>query len=715
MFRSTLQAGFDKRRLQIWLLLFFLAISVPTFVLIHQAYRQLKWEAFHQHLGVAEELVARIDARFVDIINNEEIRSFGDFSFLIVAGDPSASFLQRSPLSGYPVSGTLPGLIGYFQINGEGEFSTPLVPTANVDAGAYGISDQEYRERLALQQQLYNVLSQNRLVRGRQPEEPALRRYRASDEKREAGIGSRDDEKKGGADKDAVEERASVAGTLASPASEAAQARNQAAFDELNQTYSSGESFQDKPQRPNTLGRVADLELDSRLETGLKQSPLTEPVAQTDKLAAVSKRMKRKEQAAVPEPERQLESPGEGGKYDRQDIPISTFESEIDPFDFSLLDSGHFVLFRKVWREGQRYIQGAVIEQAPFIRDVVQSAFAGTALSRMSDLIVAYQGDVLTALSGESRTGYLSTAAELSGSLLYQTRLSDPLGDLQLIFTINRLPAGPGGTLIGWVSLILVTVLLGGFYLMYRLGVGQINLARQQQDFVSAVSHELKTPLTSIRMYGEILRAGWADESKKKTYYDYIYDESERLSRLIANVLQLARMTRNDPQFDLKPVRVGELMDLTESKIATSIDQAGFQLKTHRGNDVSEAAVVVDTDCFIQIIINLVDNAIKFSAHADKKMIELSCYRHKDGVVVFSVRDFGPGVPRDQMKKIFKLFYRSENELTRETVGTGIGLALVHQLTLAMNGKVDVRNHEPGAEFRVYLPVEKGLLSSCTG
>ena len=101
------------------------------------------------------------------------------------------------------------------------------------------------------------------------------------------------------------------------------------------------------------------------------------------------------------------------------------------------------------------------------------------------------------------------------------------------------------------VALLLTLVLCGGFYLLYRLGLGQIQLARQQQDFVSAVSHELKTPLTSIRMYGEILREGWASEEKKKRYYDYIHDESERLSRLISNVLQLARMTHNDLQVDL--------------------------------------------------------------------------------------------------------------------------------------------------------------------
>jgi len=74
---------------------------------------------------------------------------------------------------------------------------------------------------------------------------------------------------------------------------------------------------------------------------------------------------------------------------------------------------------------------------------------------------------------------------------------------------------------------------------------------------------------------------------------------------------------------------------------------------------------------------------------------------------VFSVRDYGPGIPKDQMKKIFELFYRSESELTRETVGTGIGLAIVHQLTLAMSGNVDMINAEPGAEFRISFSVAR--------
>jgi signal transduction histidine kinase len=121
-------------------------------------------------------------------------------------------------------------------------------------------------------------------------------------------------------------------------------------------------------------------------------------------------------------------------------------------------------------------------------------------------------------------------------------------------------------------------------------------------------------------------------------------------------------------------------------------------------NNARQASIKVDADWFSQIMINLVDNAIKFSAKADKKLIKLECSQLSTGDIKFSVRDYGSGVPEQQMKKIFKLFYRTETELTRETVGTGIGLALVHQMTISMNGKIDVVNSNPGAEFSVQFP-----------
>jgi len=251
---------------------------------------------------------------------------------------------------------------------------------------------------------------------------------------------------------------------------------------------------------------------------------------------------------------------------------------------------------------------------------------------------------------------------------------------------------------------VLAVVFCAGFVLFYRLGLGQIRLVGQQQDFVSAVSHELKTPLTSIRMYGEMLREGWVDEAKRREYYDYIHSESERLTRLIDNVLQLARMNRSGLRVAMQPVSAGELCDQVRSRIAAQVEHTGFTLVFDSDHDSAATMVSVDTDLFLQIVINLVDNALKFAAGAERRQIDLGCRRQQDGTLLISVRDYGPGVPPDQMKKIFRLFYRPGDELTRETVGTGIGLALVHQLATAMNGRIDVVNRDPGAEFQLLFP-----------
>jgi signal transduction histidine kinase len=414
-------------------------------------------------------------------------------------------------------------------------------------------------------------------------------------------------------------------------------------------------------------------------------------------------RLKRVEQALVPEAAIAAPALDDDSAEQKTELRVRIFESEIDPFEFGTLDTGHFVLFRNVWRDGQRYIQGAVIERGAFLAAAIETPYRTSALARVSDLELRLQGQPLERLSATPASRYASTLPELSGTLLHRARLSPPFGDMELLFGVNSLPPAAGTGLLAWVTIALTAVLCGGFFFMYRLAAEQMRLARQQQDFVSAVSHELKTPLTSIRMYGELLKSGWADEAKKQTYYDYIHGESERLSRLIDNVLQLARLTRSTRKLDLQRFAVTELIDMIRSKVDTQVERAGFELQL-RNEAPPHTEIDIDADCFTQIVINLVDNALKYSTAAETKAIEIACRLESDGALLFTVRDFGPGVPKAQMKKIFELFYRPSDELTRETVGTGIGLALVRQLADAMHASIDVRNCEPGAEFRLRFP-----------
>ena len=134
MLPNALIKGYDKVRLRNLLAIFFLALAIPTVILIWHAYGQLKWEAFHQYRGLAEELTSRIDTRLIDMVHFADASSFADYTFLVVTGDPSVNFLQRSPLSGYPVTGDPPGLLGYFQVDTRGAFSSPLLPPKGSDS-----------------------------------------------------------------------------------------------------------------------------------------------------------------------------------------------------------------------------------------------------------------------------------------------------------------------------------------------------------------------------------------------------------------------------------------------------------------------------------------------------------------------------------------------------------------------------------------------------
>ncbi len=740
MLKNTL-TGLDKKKLRRWLLLFFFALAIPTAILIQQSYSRLKWETFHQHQLMADELSSRIDSELLRLIEIEEQRSFTDYSFLNIAGDPKANLLQRSPLSNYPIESEIAGLIGYFQIDNEGKLKTPLLPESiklDTNGDIYGIADKELASRTKLQNKIQQILSQNSLVKAAPIISKQTPRANMKDFDKSADGSTYNSTARGLEQKN---ESSSSFGSLlgASEASfdSVSSYQTDSVIAESIPTVPNAQSAFDSlktsrpklAQRKNNLGRLEDLKLRKTYSKEVQK-----PKSQKSKKVITNKLRKRvrKEKNVLPEKDlfqakvtkkrkkkhnlEELEiqtrtsmiaaeaisagSPVPKG-VDNGNLRIRTFESSIDPFEFSQLNSGHFVLFRNVWLNEKRTIQGLLIEQKPFLESIVNANFRKTALSQMSDLLVSYQGNILSVFSANGSQRYLSSNSELNGELLYQTRLSAPLSELQLLFSVRQLPVGAGGKIILWLSLLLGSVLCAGFYLMYSLGIGQINLANQQQDFVSAVSHELKTPLTSIRMYSEMLREGWASDEKKKTYYNFIFDESERLSRLINNVLYLARVTRNKQTPDFKVLTVAELIDGIRSKVSTQIKHAGFELAIQCDDNTKGQMINVDEDWFSQIMINLVDNAIKFSSKAGQKKIDLNCKAHKNGQIQFSVRDYGQGVDKTQMRKIFDLFYRTESELTRETVGTGIGLALVHQMVVGMGGKIDVINSDPGAEFRV--------------
>jgi len=250
---------------------------------------------------------------------------------------------------------------------------------------------------------------------------------------------------------------------------------------------------------------------------------------------------------------------------------------------------------------------------------------------------------------------------------------------------------------------VLVVVALG-LTGLWRSARAQIKLAQNKDDFISAVSHELRTPLTSIRMYSEMLEKNWVkSEDKLAEYYMNMRQESERLSRLIENVLDFSRIQRGRKKYTFKVGDINKcIADVVEMMRPYAV-QGGFTIKTELGR-VGQSTF--DSDAVTQIVVNLLDNAIKYAHDAEEKTITVKT-RSDNRFVLIEIEDHGPGVPHRQRKKIFEQFYRSGAEATRETAGTGLGLALVKKFAEAHNGFVEIINAKPtGAIFKVALAVQ---------
>ena len=253
------------------------------------------------------------------------------------------------------------------------------------------------------------------------------------------------------------------------------------------------------------------------------------------------------------------------------------------------------------------------------------------------------------------------------------------------------------------IGIVFLAVALG-LASLWRNARAQLKLAQKKDDFISAVSHELRTPLTSIRMYSEMLEKNWVKSEDKVTeYYRNMRQESERLSRLIENVLDFSRIQRKRKKyiFNLGDIN-GCIADVVEM-MRPYATQNGFTIET---DFQPLAQMTFDHDVVTQIVVNLLDNAVKYARQAADKTITVRTKR-QDNLILIEVQDHGPGIPHRQRRKVFEEFYRIGSEATRETNGTGLGLALVKKFAEAHDGFVEILNAKPmGVVFRVGLALK---------
>ncbi len=246
------------------------------------------------------------------------------------------------------------------------------------------------------------------------------------------------------------------------------------------------------------------------------------------------------------------------------------------------------------------------------------------------------------------------------------------------------------------------TLLAGGGVLLRESWRNALD-ARRKTTFVSNVSHELKTPLTTIRMYAELLGEGRVtDAGQRAQYLGVIASESERLGRLIANVLDFSRLEQGRKKYRIKRQNVAEAARAVIERERLRFETAGMRVESRLPD---EAAVRFDRDALEQALLNLLDNALKYGRTGGTVEVALE----REGARWrLDVLDRGPGVPPEHRERIFEAFHRVDDSITATATGVGLGLSIARRLARDLDGDAIYRPRPGGgAWFSLYLPAEE--------
>ena len=253
------------------------------------------------------------------------------------------------------------------------------------------------------------------------------------------------------------------------------------------------------------------------------------------------------------------------------------------------------------------------------------------------------------------------------------------------------------------VGAVFFACLLAGVILYLIWLIQNINLNRRQSNFIDAVTHELKTPIASLKLYLQTLNRRDVQGPQRQEFYATMMEDVDRLDRLINQLLDVARLQRDKQDLDAKEwVSLRELVEECVSRLAKqhSVNTDLFRMEIE---DCQVLAHRIDIDVLLG---NLLDNAIKYSAKEPEIEIRIT---FQNGSALIAISDNGQGIPRHLRRKIFWRFYRAGDELERRKPGVGLGLFLVRSIVERLKGSIVVseRIEQPGATFLVTLPARR--------
>ena len=627
-------------KLKLFILIFFFAILGPLAFVIYQTYAVLEREERSQLEFFAQTMVDQMQQDLSELVQQEENRAVDEYQQIIDDDAAGVTTPRQSP----PGTVDAPSyILGYLQNNPDGSFQTP---TALEDAEETGVLLSELRSiNETFNQKKYN---------------------------------------------------------LPSPAQENRLDMNQTAETELEEVVkdeSKGLFSERYLTKPKTAAAPQYL--------GKKQQRVEQISPQQALNVSREKQMSRKEAGTVAGSitDSSFAESADYGDYETtvaadkpapQEISTS-FEVEVAPFQSVSINDDQIYIFRRVAIENQIYRQGFIVRVKPLMEHLVRTHFTSQPLAQYTSILLKR-----TDLNSDETFLQAGASADSSNALLTRV-FPAPFDFLDISVRATTIPPSPARSSLQMALFVFAIFFCVGLIVIYQNVRAIVELSENRSQFVSSVTHELKTPLTNIRMYIEMLEQGIATSpEREQEYLGILSSESIRLSNLINNVLELSRLEKKQRRFHLEVGDITDLLEEVQVIMQEKLRQEGFALSY----DSSGAEPFgFDREVLMQILVNLIENSIKFGRSAPVKQIHIDAATLNNQAIL-SVSDTGAGIPKGDLTKVFDDFYRADNDLTRSTGGTGIGLALVKKFVRAMGGTVSaVNNKDAGCTITLSLPI----------
>jgi len=646
------------KRLKLLILVFSVALSVPLAFFVVQTYRGLEQEEVATLRYFAETLFDEMEQALAILVQREEGRAIDEYNYYIspsgrTQGDAAAN---RSPLSNLPQENFI---LGYFQNNPDGSFQTPLV-----ESGKHMQAD-----RTVLVDELKNanlVFNRKRVTVTDKIKPPPSKAFAETGQKRKEGF----------ADKYL----------------DMSRAQKPKAY--LGQ--------KEKRVEKITVGQALHLAKQEQAEATITPQPAKEKRDRKSSLteakdtiaAAPSVARSRMAEESYWEESEDFDQPLSAP----QEMLDKSYQVEVAPLQSIFVNQDQVFIFRRIMINNQIYRQGFILKTKTFLNHLAETYFMPQPMARYTNLRLAV-------MDQGRETRNIEAGVSTNGPKFVLNRtFPSPFSFLYATLTCDQIPRSAGRRTLNVMMIILAAIVLLGLFAIYQSARTIVDLSERRSQFVSSVTHELKTPLTNIRMYIEMLEQGIARDQKREQEYFRILDtEGSRLSRLINNVLDLSKLEKKQRHIDMQTGTFEDVIQEVQTVMREKLRQEGFVLNVEMGKI---QPFRYDQEVMIQVLINLIENSMKFGKTADQREINIRIYQDDNRVHIL-VSDTGPGIPRHALKKVFDDFYRVDNSLTRTTRGTGIGLALVKKFVTLMGGTVTAANNEgPGCTITISLPAQ---------